>query len=109
WIAQEKGFFSKYGVAVQPVYMPGSPVMIASLSTSQIQLANSGGTAALGAAAGGVGLKIVKTISRRFSFGLGPTATTHTGQGLPGQGLGGPRNGGTVWHGAILGAGPFQV
>jgi ABC-type nitrate/sulfonate/bicarbonate transport system substrate-binding protein len=33
WIAQEKGFFAKYGVAVQPVYMPGSPVMIASLST----------------------------------------------------------------------------
>jgi ABC-type nitrate/sulfonate/bicarbonate transport system substrate-binding protein len=54
WIAQEKGFFGKYGVAVQPVYMPGSPVMIASLSTGQIQLANSGGTAALGAAAGGL-------------------------------------------------------
>jgi ABC-type nitrate/sulfonate/bicarbonate transport system substrate-binding protein len=52
WIAQDKGFFAKYGVAVQPVYMPGSPVMIASLSTGQIQLANSGGTAALGAAAG---------------------------------------------------------
>ena len=46
WIAQDKGFFAKYGVAVQPVYMPGSPVMIASLSTGQIQLANSGGTAA---------------------------------------------------------------
>jgi ABC-type nitrate/sulfonate/bicarbonate transport system substrate-binding protein len=45
WIAQEKGFFAKYGVSVQPVYMPGSPVMIASLSTGQIQLANSGGTA----------------------------------------------------------------
>ena len=57
WIAQEKGFFAKYGVAVQPVYMPGSPVMIASLSTGQIQLANSGGTAALGAAAGGLDLK----------------------------------------------------
>ena len=22
WIAQDKGFFAKYGVAVQPVYMP---------------------------------------------------------------------------------------
>jgi ABC-type nitrate/sulfonate/bicarbonate transport system substrate-binding protein len=38
WIAQEKGFFAKYGVNVQPVYMPGSPVMIASLSTGQISL-----------------------------------------------------------------------
>ena len=29
WIAQEKGFFAKYGVNVQQIYMPGSPVMIA--------------------------------------------------------------------------------
>src|SRR6266576_3425398 len=49
WIAQEKGFFAKFGVNVQQVYMPGSPVMIARMASGQIHLANSGGTAALGA------------------------------------------------------------
>src|SRR5512142_2643301 len=63
WIAQEKGFFAKYGVPMQAVYMPGSPVMIASLSAGQIQLANSGGTAALGAAVGGLDLKVIGTFT----------------------------------------------
>src|SRR5438132_14245940 len=44
WIAQEKGFFTKFGVNVQQVYMPGSPVMIASMASGQVHLANSGGT-----------------------------------------------------------------
>src|SRR5881628_44210 len=52
WIAQEKGFFAKYGVNVQQVYMPGSPVMIASMAGGHVHLANTGATAALGAAAG---------------------------------------------------------
>src|SRR4029077_19966894 len=66
WIAQDKGFFAKYGVAVHPVYMPGSPVMIASFPTGKIQLANSGGTAALGAAAGGLDLKVIGTFPSRI-------------------------------------------
>lgn len=39
WIAQEKGFFAKYGVNVQQVYMPGSPVMIASMASGQVHFA----------------------------------------------------------------------
>src|SRR4026209_2314691 len=57
WIAQEKGFFTKFGVNVQQVYMPGSPVMIASMASGQVHLANSGGNAALGGAGPGVGLR----------------------------------------------------
>ena len=66
WIAQEKGMFAKYGVNVQQVYMPGSPVMIASMSSGQVHLANSGGTAALGAAAGGVDLRVIGTFTSRI-------------------------------------------
>ena len=33
WIAQEKGFFTKFGMNVQQIYMPGSPVMIASMAS----------------------------------------------------------------------------
>jgi ABC-type nitrate/sulfonate/bicarbonate transport system substrate-binding protein len=62
WIAQERGFFAKYGVNVQQVYMPGSPVMIASMASGQVHLANSGGTAALGAAAGGLDLRVIGTL-----------------------------------------------
>jgi hypothetical protein len=44
--------------------------MIASLSTGQIHLANSGGTAALGAAAGGLDLKVIGTFTSRIPFDL---------------------------------------
>ena len=88
WIAQDKGFFAKYGVAVQPVYMPGSPVMIASLSTGQIQLANSGGTAALGAAAGGLDLKVIGTFTSRIPFDLVVKPTIKSAQDLRGKRLG---------------------
>ena len=103
WIAQEKGFFTKYGVAVQPVYMPGSPVMIASLSTGQIQLANSGGTAALGAAAGGLDLKVIGTFTSRIPFDLVVKPTIKSAQDLRGKRLGVQVIGGTIWMGAMLG------
>ena len=103
WIAQEKGFFSKYGVSVQPVYMPGSPVMIASLSTGQIQLANSGGTAALGAAAGGLDLKVIGTFTSRIPFDLVVRPTIKSAQDLRGKRLGVQVIGGTIWMGAMLG------
>ena len=70
WIAQEKGFFAKYGVNVQQVYMPGSPVMIASMASWQVHIANSGGTAALGAAAGGLDLRVIGTFTSRIPFDL---------------------------------------
>jgi len=103
WIAQDKGFFAKYGVAVQPVYMPGSPVMIASLSTGQIQLANSGGTAALGAAAGGLDLKVIGTFTSRIPFDLVVKPTIKSAQDLRGKRLGVQVIGGTIWMGAMLG------
>jgi NitT/TauT family transport system substrate-binding protein len=103
WIAQEKGFFAKHGVNVQPVYMPGSPVMIASLSTGQIQLANSGGTAALGAAAGGLDLKVIGTFTSRIPFDLVVKPAIKSAQDLRGKRLGVQVIGGTIWMGAMLG------
>src|SRR5207244_10734866 len=70
WIAQEKSFFAKFGVNVQQVYMPGSPVMIASMASEQVHLANTGGTAALGAAADGLDLRVISTFTSRVPFDL---------------------------------------
>src|SRR5262252_7277399 len=103
WIAQEKGFFSKYGISVQPVYMPGSPVMIASLSTGQIQLANSGGTAALGAAAGGLDLRVIGTFTSRIPFDLVVRPNIKSPKDLHGKRVGVQVIGGTIWMGAMLG------
>jgi ABC-type nitrate/sulfonate/bicarbonate transport system substrate-binding protein len=70
WIDHENGFFAKYGIQVQQIYMPGSPVMISSVPTGQVHLANSGATAALGAPAGGLDLRIIGTFTSHIPFDL---------------------------------------
>ena len=103
WIAQEKGFFSKYGVNVQEIYMPGSPVMIASMAGGQVQIANSGGTAALGAAAGGLDLRVIGTFTSRIPFDIVVRPGIKTPKDLRGKRLGVQVIGGTIWMAAMLG------
>jgi len=103
WIAQEKGFFAKYGVNVQQVYMPGSPVMIASMASGQVHIANSGGTAALGAAAGGMDLRVIGTFTSRIPFDLVVRPNIRHPKDLHGKRVGVQVIGGTIWMGAMLG------
>jgi NitT/TauT family transport system substrate-binding protein len=103
WIAQEKGFFTKYGVNAQQVYMPGSPVLIASMSSGQVHLANSGGTAALGAAAGGVDLRVIGTFTSRIPFDFVVKPGIKAAKDLKGKRVGVQVIGGTIWMGAMLG------
>src|SRR5919109_760374 len=97
WIAQEKGFFSKYGVNVQQVYMPRSPVMIASMASGQVHLANTGGTAALGAAAGGLDLRVTRTFTTRIPFDLVVRSNIKNPKDLRGKRIGVQVIGGTIW------------
>jgi len=103
WIAQEKGFFTKFGVNVQQVYMPGSPVMIASMASGQVHLANSGGTAALGAAAGGLDLRVIGTFTSRIPFDLVVRSNIKNPKDLRGKRVGVQVIGGTIWMAAMLG------
>jgi NitT/TauT family transport system substrate-binding protein len=103
WIAQEKGFFSKFGVNVQQVYMPGSPVMIASMASGQVHLANSGGTAALGASAGGLDLRVIGTFTSRIPFDLVVRPNIKNPKDLRGKRVGVQVIGGTIWMAAMLG------
>jgi NitT/TauT family transport system substrate-binding protein len=103
WIAQEKGMFAKYGINAQQVYMPGSPVMIASMSSGQVHFANSGGTAALGAAAGGVDLRVIGTFTSRIPFDLVVRPNVKSPKDLRGKRIGVQVIGGTIWMAAMLG------
>src|ERR671912_2480703 len=59
WVAQEKGFFAKNGLDVQSIFIPGSPTLIASLNTGDVHFGYTGGTATLGAAVGGLDIKMI--------------------------------------------------
>ena len=45
------------------IFIPGSPTLIASLNTGDVHLGFTGGTATLGAAVGGLDLKIVASFA----------------------------------------------
>src|ERR1044071_10026516 len=47
WAAQEKGFFARNGIEAAAIFIPGSPTLIATLNTGDVQFGYTGGTATL--------------------------------------------------------------
>jgi ABC-type nitrate/sulfonate/bicarbonate transport system substrate-binding protein len=70
WIAEEQGFFTKYGIDPQPIYVRGAPTLVAGLSSGDIQVGRSGGSATLAAVGAGHDFKIVATFSSHNSYDL---------------------------------------
>ena len=48
WIAEEQGFFTKYAIDPEPIYIRGAPTLVAGLSSGDIQVGRSGGSARAG-------------------------------------------------------------
>jgi NitT/TauT family transport system substrate-binding protein len=103
WVAQEKGFFAKNGIDVQTVFIPGSPTLIASLSSGDVQLGYTGGTATLGAAVGGLDIKIIAAFSNFIQTDLVVRPEIKTPGDLRGKRIGVTSIGGTGWMSAMLG------
>ena len=38
WIAEEQGYFAKYGLQVEQIYLRGAPTLVAGLASGDIQL-----------------------------------------------------------------------
>jgi len=43
WLAQEQGFFAKYGIEVDPVFIRGAPTLVAGLAAGSIHIGRTGG------------------------------------------------------------------
>ncbi|MGN6733903.1 MAG: ABC transporter substrate-binding protein [Candidatus Binatia bacterium] len=102
WVAQEKGFFAKNGIDVQTVFIPGSPTLIASINTGDVQMAYTGGTATLGAAVGGLDMKIIAAFSNFVQTDLVVRPEIKTAVDLKGKRIGVTSIGGTGWMSAML-------
>jgi ABC-type nitrate/sulfonate/bicarbonate transport system substrate-binding protein len=102
WVAQEKGFFAKNNIDVQTVFIPGSPTLVASLNTGDVQFGYTGGTATLGAAVGGLDVKIVAAFSNYVQTDLVVRPEIKTPADLKGKRIGVTSIGGTGWMSAML-------
>jgi NitT/TauT family transport system substrate-binding protein len=103
WVTQEKGFFAKNGLDVQSIFIPGSPTLIATLNTGEVHLGYTGGTATLGAAVGGLDLKIVASFGNFVQTDLVVRPDIKTPADLKGKRIGVTSIGGTGWMSAMLG------
>jgi len=70
WAAQEQGIFARQGLDAQIVLIRGGTTLVASLLTGEIQAAFTSGVSVLGAAAQGVEMKMLTSISSRVSWKL---------------------------------------
>ena len=103
WVAQERGFFAKNGLDVQAIFIPGSPTLIASLNTGDVHFGYTGGTATLGAAVGGLDIKMIAAFANHVQTDLVVRPEIKTPADLRGKRIGVTSIGGTGWMSAMLG------
>jgi len=102
WIAKDQGFFAKYGIDPELVLISRGPVLIAGLTSGGVAVGNTGGTAALNAAVGGIELKLVATFNSRWINNLVARPGIQSPKDLARKRFGLSSLGGTQWMGTML-------
>jgi NitT/TauT family transport system substrate-binding protein len=102
WIAEEQGYFAKYGIEAQPIFIRGAPTLVAGLASGDMHLGRSGGSATLAAVGAGHDFKIVATFSSRNTYDLVTRSNIKRPEDLRGKKFGLTSIGGTTWMGALL-------
>jgi len=102
WAAQEQGLFAKQGIDAQLILIRGGSTLVASLVTGEIQMAFTSGVSVLGAAAQGVDVKMLTSISSRVSWKLVANPQIKTAADLRGKRFGVQSIVGSTWMYAML-------
>jgi len=102
WAAQDQGIFAKHGLEVQLILIRGGSTLVASLLTGEIQLAFTSGVSVLGAAAQGVDVKMLTSISSRVSWKLIANPQIKRPEELRGKRFGVQSIVGSTWMYAML-------
>jgi NitT/TauT family transport system substrate-binding protein len=103
WAAQERGIFAKHGIEAQLVVIRGGATLVASLLSGEIQTAFTSGVSVLGAAAQGIDMKMLTSISSRVSWKLIASPQIRRAEDLRGKRLGVQSIAGSTWMYAMLG------
>ncbi len=102
WIAQEQGIFTKHGIEAQTILIRGGPTLVASLMAGDINVAFTSGVSVLGAAAQGIDVKMLTSISSRMSWKLMALPQIKKAPDLRGKRFGVQSIVGSTWMYSIL-------
>ena len=103
WIAADKGFLAKEGIDARLVYVRGSPVLLSSMASGEVQAGYTAGTAVLSAVARGLDLQIIASISNKITWDIVVRPEIINPVDVKGKIFGVNALGGTVWMSAMLG------
>ena len=102
WLAEEQGYFSKYGMESQAIFLRSATILVTGLSSGDIQVGTGGGSAALAAVSAGHDVKIVGSFSTRNSYDFVAQPHIKRAEDLRGKKVGVTSIGGGSWMGAML-------
>ena len=109
WIAQAQGFFAKYGLDVETIFLQSSNLQTAALATNEVQIGNMGGATVLSGAAGGQAFRIIASPSNQLFYDLVARPEIKDGKDIRGKRIGVTSVGGTTWMAANLGLQHFGL
>lgn len=102
WLAQEHGFFAKYGIDVEPIFIRGAPTLVAGLAAGSIHIGRTGGSAMLAAVAAGHDFKVLAAFNTRNTYDLVVRPNIKRAEDLRGKTFAVTSIGGTSWMGVLL-------
>src|ERR1044071_10309544 len=103
WVAQEQGFFSKYGIDPELIFVRTTSVHMAGLLSGQIDLSFGGGSGVLPVAGSGVDLRFVASFASRLTHMLLAKPEIQKPKDLSNKRIGVVSIGGTQWITTKLG------
>jgi len=101
-IAQDQGYFAKYGIDSQPVLIRGGTPLVVGLAAGDIQIGRTAGAAVLSAVASGHDLKMVATFTSRNSYNVVVKSTIKRPEDIRGKRIAINSYGGGTWVGTML-------
>jgi ABC-type nitrate/sulfonate/bicarbonate transport system substrate-binding protein len=109
WMAQEKGFFTKYGMDSDVIFVKTGPIQVASVASGDVQIGYAPGITVLGAAAEGARLKIIAGFNNHITHDLVGRPGMKSMEDLRRKRFGVQSIGGSLWLSAMLGLEKFGL
>ena len=103
WVAQEQGFFAKYGIDPELVFVRTTSVHIAGLVSGHVDISYTGGSGILSARVGGIDLRFIASFGSRLTHVLVTRPEIQKPKDLRGRRIGVVSIGGTQWITTKLG------
>lgn len=88
FVAQDRGFYKKYGVEADSVFIPSTPVSVTSLIAGDVKVANASGNAVASAVTSGAGLVTVACYINTLPYELVVQETIKSPEDLRGKAIG---------------------